>query len=79
MTKSLGVITAACVALGAGTIAAQPIRPAPRPPAQAPGPPRPEDGSAAPDGYAPIPEWLGQTRAPRPVKTADYVVETAAE
>ena len=79
MTKSLGVITAACVALGAGTIVAQQIRPAPRPPAQAPGPPRPEDGSAAPDGYAPIPEWLGQTRAPKPAKTADYVVETAAE
>ena len=79
MTKSLGVITAACVALGAGTVVAQQIRPAPRPPAQAPGPPRPEDGSAAPDGYAPIPEWLGQTRAAKPATTADYVVETAAE
>jgi len=79
MTKSFGVMAAACVALGAATIAAQQIRPAPRPPAQAPGPPRPEDGSAAPDGYAPIPEWLGQTRAPRPAKTADYLVETAAE
>ena len=53
--------------------------PVPRPPAQAPGPPRPEDGSAAPDGYAPIPEWLGQTRAPRPEKTAAYAVETVAE
>jgi glucose/arabinose dehydrogenase len=72
-------MTAACVAIGAATIAAQQIRPAPRPPAQAPGPPRPEDGSAAPDGYAPIPEWLGQTRASRPAKTADYIVETAAE
>ena len=51
----------------------------PRPPAQAPGPPRPEDGSAAPDGYAPIPQWLGQTRAPHPAKTAAFDVETVAE
>jgi glucose/arabinose dehydrogenase len=79
MTKSFSVMIAACVAIGGATIAAQQIRPAPRPPAQAPGPARPEDGSAAPDGYAPIPEWLGQTRAPRPAKTADYIVETAAE
>jgi glucose/arabinose dehydrogenase len=43
------------------------------------GPPRPEDGSAAPDGYAPIPMWLGQTRAPHPSKTAAYEVETVAE
>jgi glucose/arabinose dehydrogenase len=39
----------------------------------------PEAGSAAPDGYAPIPEWLGQTRAARPAKTAEYTVETVAE
>src|SRR5438270_1532360 len=39
----------------------------------------PDAGSAAPDGYAPIPEWLGQTRAPRPAKTAEYTVETVAE
>jgi glucose/arabinose dehydrogenase/mono/diheme cytochrome c family protein len=51
----------------------------PRPPAQAPGPPRPEDGSAAPDGYAPIPRWLGQTRAPHPSTVAAYEVESAAE
>ncbi|HEX3644897.1 MAG TPA: PQQ-dependent sugar dehydrogenase, partial [Vicinamibacterales bacterium] len=51
----------------------------PRPPAPAPGPPRPEDGSAAPDGYAPIPQWLGQTRAPHPSKVAPYEVETVAE
>ena len=38
----------------------------------------PDAGSAAPDGYAPIPEWLGQTRAPRPAKTAEYSVETVA-
>src|SRR5262249_9089771 len=39
----------------------------------------PEDGSAAPDGYAPIPQWLGQTRAPRPAKTAEYKVDTVVE
>jgi aldose sugar dehydrogenase len=49
----------------------------PRPPAQPAGAPPP--GSAAPDGYAPIPEWLGQTRAPRPARTADYAVETVAD
>ena len=50
----------------------------PRAPAQS-GPPKPEDGSAAPDGYAPIPQWLGQTRAPHPAKTAAYDVQTVAE
>jgi glucose/arabinose dehydrogenase len=58
---------------------AQTVRAAARPPAPAPGPPRPEDGTAAPEGYAPIPEWAGQTRAPRPAKTAAYEVETVAE
>src|SRR5437773_1996651 len=63
-----------CAALGAQT-----VRPVPRPPAPTPG--APPDGSAAPDGYAPIPEWLGQTRAPRPApgKTAAFDVETVAE
>ena len=72
---------AAFVAVLAGWIGlvAQTPRVIPRPPAQAPGPPRPEDGTAAPDGYAPIPEWLGQTRAPRPAKTAAYNVETVAQ
>ena len=50
----------------------------PRPPAAA-RTARPEDGSAAPDGYAPIPQWLGQTRAPHPAKTAAFDVETVAE
>ena len=66
-------------AVGATEVSAQTVHAVPRPPAQAPGPPKPEDGSAAPDGYAPIPEWLGQTRAPRAVKTAAYTVETVAE
>jgi glucose/arabinose dehydrogenase len=68
----------ACLFATVSASAAQPVA-VPRPPAQAPGPPRPEDGSAAPDGYAPIPEWLGQTRASRAAKTAAYDVETVAE
>ena len=73
---------AACLvacAIEATELTAQPVRAVPRPPAQAPGPARPEDGSAAPDGYAPLPEWLGQTRASRAAKTAAYDVETVAE
>jgi len=46
----------------------------PRPPAREPG--APEAGSASPDGYAPLPEWLGQTRAPRAARSHPYVVET---
>jgi aldose sugar dehydrogenase len=56
---------------------AQSVRPAPR----APAPPQgaPPAGSTAPDGYAPIPVWLGQTRAPHPAKRAEYEVQTLAE
>jgi glucose/arabinose dehydrogenase len=67
-----------CVVLAATALAAQSVPPVPRPPAQV-GPPKPEDGSAAPDGYAPSPAWLGQTRAPRPAKSAAFTVETVAE
>ena len=79
MNRTMVLVSATCVVLGAAGIAAQAAHVIPRPPAQAPGPPKPEDGSAAPDGYAPIPEWLGQTRAPRPAKTAAYDIETVAE
>src|SRR5207237_1444124 len=68
---------AVCLALTAKDVVAQQVRAVLRPPAQV-GPAKPEDGSAAPDGYAPIPEWLGQTRAPRPPKSAAYDVETVA-
>ena len=54
----------------------QSVHAVPRPPAQTGGAPANE--SATPDGYAPIPAWLGQTRAPRPDKTATYSVETVA-
>src|SRR6266581_3735966 len=81
MIRTVWLAGALLLAAGATEMAAQPARVVPRPPAQAPGPPNPADGSAAPDGYAPIPEWLGQTRAARlkPEKTAAYNVETVAE
>ena len=63
-------------AIAAALAFAQSIPPVPRPPVIKT---TPEDGSAAPDGYAPIPQWLGQTRAPRPEKTAEYKVDTVAE
>jgi len=46
----------------------------PRPPAREAG--APETGSTAPDGYAPIPQWLGQTRAPRPARSEAFAVGT---
>jgi glucose/arabinose dehydrogenase len=64
-------------ATAALAVATQAVPAIPRPPAA--GPPKPEDGSAAPDGYSPIPQWLGQTRAPHPAKSASYAVETVAE
>lgn len=54
----------------------QGIHAAPRPAAQTGAP---QGESATPDGYAPIPAWLGQTRAPRPERSAEYKVETVAE
>ena len=78
MIRSIVFAGGVCLALTAVEAAAQPVRAVPRPRALS-GPPKPEDGSAAPDGYAPIPEWLGQTRAPRPAKTAAYDVETVTD
>ncbi len=78
MRKTIAGCVVSLMLGGAVMIAAQEIRPAPRPPAPA-GPPKPEDGSAAPDGYSPIPAWLGQTRAPAPARIAAYDVETVAE
>ncbi len=71
------VAIAVCLALGAVGLAQTP-RVIPRPPAQAPGT-QPPGESAAPDGYQPIPQWLGQTRAAMPAKTAGYNVETVAD
>ena len=70
-------ITCGLCALAAQTGLAQTGRPTPpRPPAQQPG--APQSGSAAPDGYAPIPEWAGQTHAPRVQVSAPYEVQTVA-
>ena len=64
------------VLAASSTMTAQTQRVIPRPPAQIPN--APPDGSAAPDGYAPIPAWLGQTRAPRPARSEPFAVETVA-
>ena len=48
----------------------------PRPAAQTQGA---DAGGTAPDGYAPIPQWAGQTRAPVPRVTAAYRTETVAK
>ena len=76
MTRLSVVACAVAVAMGVGALA-QTVKPVPRPPART-GPPTPEEGSAAPDGYSPIPEWLGQTRAPRPSTSAAFDVQTYA-
>src|SRR5262245_28057342 len=79
MIRKVILVSAACLVVCSLGLAAQAPRAVPRPPAPPPGPPKPEDGSAAPDGYAPIPEWLGQTRAPKPARTAAFQTETFAQ
>lgn len=76
MTSRLLVTIAAGAALSA-TLAAQ-TRTVPRPPALPAGQ-QPPGESALPDGYQPLPQWLGQTRAPAPAKTETFSVETFAE
>src|SRR5438477_8064810 len=78
MNRSLLAAGVVSIGLCAAQLTAQTARVIPRPPAQAPGT-QPPGESAAPDGYAPIPQWLGQTRAPVPGKTAAYDVETVAD
>lgn len=68
------IAAAATVAMAAQSSV---VKPAPRPPAPKPG--APSDASAAPDGYAPTPQWLGQTRAPYPAHKTPYDVQTLAE
>src|SRR5689334_10584723 len=65
-----------CVVLSAG--AAAQTKTVPRPPAQPPGQ-QPPGESAAPDGYQPVPQWLGQTRAAVPAKVEAFTVETFAQ
>jgi len=70
------VIGVCGVALSA-VVAAQ-TKTVPRPPAQPAGQ-QPPGESAAPDGYQPVPQWLGQTRASVPAKTETFTVETFAQ
>jgi len=77
MIRRTMVIAGWCVALGLVGFA-QSGKAVPRPPAQVQGQPPPGE-SATPDGYAPIPQWLGQTRAPVPAKTAVFEVQTLAD
>jgi glucose/arabinose dehydrogenase len=58
------------------TLSAQEARRVPRPSAQAQAE---NPGTTAPDGYAPIPQWAGQTRAPVPAASVPYKVETVAK
>jgi glucose/arabinose dehydrogenase len=76
MSRAMVLAIAASLSLSVPAALAQGIHSVPRPPAQTGTPP---GESATPDGYAPIPAWLGQTRAPRPAKTSEYSVETVAE
>jgi aldose sugar dehydrogenase len=73
--RTRGLLASAIIA-AVSTVSAQAPRTVPRPPAQVPN--APPDGSIAADGYAPIPQWLGQTRAPRPARSEAYSVETVA-
>jgi glucose/arabinose dehydrogenase len=60
-------------------VGAQAVPPVPRPAALPPGPVPPEVGSAAPDGYAPAPQWPGQTRAPQPAARSNFSVQMFAD
>ncbi|HLQ78956.1 MAG TPA: PQQ-dependent sugar dehydrogenase [Terriglobia bacterium] len=79
MFRKSAFVCILCVVLAATATLAQSIKTIPRPPAQPAGAPATDAGSAAPDGYAPIPQWPGQTRAPHPAKTEAYSVSTFAE
>ena len=76
MIRRLLVLSGVLCTLSA--VAAAQTRSVPRPPAQAPGQ-QPAGESAAPDGYQPLPQWLGQTRAPAPARTEAFTVQTFAE
>lgn len=76
MIRRLLIAGAVCLALSA-FVAAQ-TRTVARPSALPPGQ-QPPGESASPDGYQPLPQWLGQTRAPAPSKTETFTVQTFAE
>ena len=70
------VVGVCCVALGAAARRSDKDRSAP---AGAAAGQQPPGESAAPDGYQPLPQWLGQTRAPMPAKVETFTVETVAQ
>src|SRR5262245_48649725 len=76
MNRPSILLVLALASAQAFTLYAQTAKPIPRPPAQQPG--APPAGSAAPDGYSPIPEWAGQTKAPRVAVSVPFDVETVA-
>lgn len=78
MNRWIVLACAAGMAMNAAATEAQTTKAVPRPPAQAQGA-QPPGESAAPDGYQPVPQWLGQTHAAAPAKTAAYDVQTVAE
>jgi aldose sugar dehydrogenase len=57
-------------------LSAQDAHKVPRPSAQSQ---TANPGTTAPDGYAPIPQWAGQTRAPIPAVSVPYKTETVAK
>jgi aldose sugar dehydrogenase len=71
------VLSACAVCVTLGTIVAAQTKPVPRPAALPQGQ-QPPGESAAPDGYQPVPQWLGQTRASVPQKSETFTVETFA-
>ena len=76
MIRRLIILSVATYALTG--VATGQTKTVPRPPAQAPGQ-QPAGESAAPDGYQPLPQWLGQTRAPAPARTETFTVSTFAD
>jgi aldose sugar dehydrogenase len=77
MNRTALLVLVGGVLLASAGTHAQSVRAIPRPPLPMPG--APPEGSLAPDGYQPLPQWLGQTRAPKPVKTAAYDVQVVAQ
>lgn len=72
------LILLSVVAYASTNVATAQTNTVPRPPAQPAGQ-QPAGESAAPDGYQPLPQWLGQTRAPAPARTETFSVQTFAE
>ena len=76
-TPAMAKATVALIVLALSwTAQAQTTKSIPRPPAQQPG--APPAGSAAPDGYSPIPQWAGQTKAPRVPVSVPYDAEVVS-